>query len=418
MATFITDNVNNLLVQFLEDAYPDVFYQARPFFDRIKKKSGVGGESVKIPLPTSAGGGQGGDFVSALANAQPGGAKRVAFTCEPAKGFGIMTLENSEVPFTETPESAMDILTEATKNAMENAAANFEAMVFSDGHGTLGTISTATNTTGHIWRLVLTQGTDVFHFALGNVLVSKATPATGSLDTGTATVVGTNPENASILVDVSTSGMTPTAGHVLGLQGQMLASTGVVTWPGVFAWNPPITSRTNGAVGDTFLGVDRTESSNVVAVSGWAIDARNQGSLVQAVNNLCGLMANLKLAKPDTAIVNPTVLAQICNELETQARNDLRSFNGIDVLYSGVEIMTPAGKIEVLAESTMPANQIFVTKCDTWTFAYPDKVFKPASLKGNMLVEDYATNSTRIAVICAGFLYSTNPAASGNILIA
>lgn len=414
--SFIDANTEEALVQYLDDTYAITMIQNRPFFDRITKKSNVGGESVKVPLNIGYGGGQGGTFSDALANAQPSGAVRIAFTVDPAKEYGITTVNNDEVPFTRTPESAIDITTDATRGAMENAASNFEAMVFGSGYGDLATILAATNTTGNIWKLTFTNPSDALRFNINNVLNSKATPATGSLDTGSATVLGTNPIEGSITVDVGSSGMTPTAGHVLGIEGQIAASTSIVTFPGIFGFVPPITARTNGVVGDSFLGVTRNASTSVVATSGWALDGRKK-ALVPSVNALCAQMANLKNSKPDLGVCNPVTLGKMAAELDTKIRYDMPSKDIAEAMFDGIEIMTPAGKIEMFAESACPANQIVITKASSWIFAYPDRPFAPSRLDGKIMTQDYDTNVTRFAITCAGFFYTTNPAATGVITV-
>lgn len=416
--SFINPNTENILVQYLDDTYAITLIQERPFFDRITKKSNMGGESAKVPLNIGYGGGQGGDFETALANAQSGGAKRVAFTVSPAKGFGITTLENSEVPFTQTPESAIDITTDATKGAMELAAQNFEAIVFGDGFGTLATILTATNTSGSLWTLVLTVPSDVNHFNMGNSLVSKATPASATLDnSGAAGVVtGLNQIGGSIQIDVASGGLVPTAGHVLGLQGQMAASTSVVTFPGIFGFVPPITSRTAGVIGDTFLGADRGVASSGVAVGGWAIDGRGK-VIMPTVNALAGQMANLKNSKPDLLVCNPITLARMAVELDTKVRYDMPSRTSADVFFPGIEIMTPAGKVEAFAEAACPADKLVLTKASSWIYGYPDRPFQPTSLRGNIMTESYEHNRTRFSITCAGYFYTINPAATGVISI-
>lgn len=413
---FLGTNTDALLRNYLEDTYAITLIQDRPFFDRITKKSGVGGDGVKIPINIGYGGGQGGDFDTALANAQSGGAVRTSFLCEPAKAFGVNTVENSEVPFTQTDDSAIDMLTDNTRGAMELAAQNYTAIMFSDGFGTLATIGTAVNTSGSLWTLTFTDPATAMKFNLNNRLVSKTTPSAAALDTGSALVTGINQIGLQIQVDVQATGMVPTAGHVLGLQGQMLAQTTVSTFPGIFGWVPPITARTNGVIGDTFLGVPRLINSSGVAVGGWASDGRNK-PIAPTVNVQAGLMANLKNSKPDTLICNPTTGAKLAIELDTKVRYDLPSETFANVFFSGFEMMTPAGRVEVLLEPACPGDKMVLTKAKSWVYGYPDRPFRPTSLKGNIMIESYDHNRSRFAVTCAGYFYTVNAAATGVITV-
>lgn len=413
---FLGTNTDALLVNYIEDTYAITLVQERPFFDRIMKKGGVGGDGVKIPINIGYGGGQGGDFPTALANAQSGGAVRTSFLCEPAKAFGVNYVENSEVPFTQTPESAIDMLTDNTRGAMELAAQNFTAIMFGDGFGTLGLIQTVVNTSGNLWTITFADPSAAMKFNLNNVLVQKVLPSSAALDTGTAKVTGVNQIASQIQIDAAATGFVPVVGRVLGLQGQMLAQTTVSTFPGVFGWVPPITARTAGVIGDTFLGVPRLINSSGVAVGGWALDGRNK-PIAPSVNVQAGLMANLKNSKPDTLICNPTTGAKLAIELDTKVRYDLRSETFADVFFSGFEMMTPAGRVEVLLEAACPADKMVLTKAKTWVYAYPSRPFQPTSLKGNIMIESYDQNRTRFAVTCAGYFYTTNCAATGVITV-
>jgi hypothetical protein len=413
---FLSTNTDALLRNYMDDTYAVTLIQDRPFFDRITKKSGVGGDGVKIPINVGYGGGQGGDFPTALANAQAGGAVRAAFLCEPAKAFGVNYVENSEVPFTQTDDSAIDMLTDNTRGAMELAAQNYSAIMFGDGFGTLGTVGTAVNTSGNLWTITFVVLTDAMKFNLNNKVVQKVLPNSAALDTGVGTVTGVNQIAGQIQLDVAATGMTPTAGRVLGLQGQMLASTAVSTFPGVFGWVPPITSRTNGVIGDTFLGVPRLINSSGVAVGGWAIDGRAK-PIAPTVNVLAGLMANLKNSKPDTLVMNPTTGAKLAIELDTKVMYDMPSESVAGIFYSGFYMMTPAGRVEVLLEPSCPSDKCLLTKAKSWIYGYPDRPFAPTSLKGNIMIESYDQNRTRFAVTCAGYFYTTNPAASGVVTV-
>jgi hypothetical protein len=416
--SILSANAQNSMVQFLGDYSANAFYTARPFFDRIKKLSNKGGESAKVPVATSPGGGSGGGYSQAAAAQQSDGAKRVAFIVEPAVGFGLEKIDQVSRPYSDTPESAVDFLLDGTKNAMYMAAQNLESMIFADGYGTLFTAASATNDSGHLWTITLTKPTDVFKINLGMILVSKTSGNAAALDTGSGEVVAVNQSVGTVQLDVSTSGMVPTAGHVFGQSGTMQASTAIITWPGIYAWNPTVLNRgAGGYVGDTFLGVDRT-TGNAVLTSGFATDGRNAGSIVSAINNLCGLMANLKV-KPDIGICNPTTLAQVANELDTKSRYDsVKSFNGVDVLYDGVTIMTPAGKIILFPESAADPNVITVCRADGFTFAYPDKIFKPLNIDGTVGTVDPNSTNLLLRVTASGFFYCTDLSQVGNVLIA
>lgn len=413
--SFINANTNFILVEYLEDTYPITLVQNRPFFDRITKKD-MSGESAKVPYNLGYGGGVSNDFETALANAQASGAKRTAYSVDPNKEFGITYVENSEVPFTQGPESAIDILTDCTKGAMELAAQNFETTVFGSGFSDMSIITSFTGPVGTVYTLTLGGGlTDVIKFGLGMVLSSKLTPANAAIKAGSATVVELNQLGGTISVDAGASGWVPVNNDVIGLQGSLIAGTAINTFPGIFGWCPPITARTNGRLNDVFLGVTRANAG--VATAGWALDGRGK-PVLSGVNALAGMMANLKNSKPNLGICNPVTLTKICDDLDTKARYDIPSRTVADVFFEGVEVMTPAGKIEILAESSCPANQLVITKDSSWVLGTPkNKPFAPTDLEGKLMTPSYDHNRTRFSVTCAGFFYSTNIAATGVLTI-
>jgi hypothetical protein len=419
---FFETNVDQLLINSLEKAYIATLLQDRPFMDAIPKEGGISGNAKKVPFSAGYGGGVGGDFASALANALSGGATRYSWLVVPAITYGIETLQNQEVAYTEGGNSAESILTDATFGAAEIASKNFAKMIFGDGFGTLATIASNTNPSGTLYRLVVTVPTDISGIDIGSRLVSKAAPNSASLDAGSALVVGNSPLDGALLVDAQATGWTPTNGHVIGLQGQMLASATISTFPGIFAFCPPITLRTGGntqVVGDTFLGVTRDASNATVSVSGWALDGRGQ-ALKTSIGTLAGFMANYKHSKPTMAVMNPTQLDILAKQVDAQVRYDMEAVTegAAGIFFDGFYFMTPAGRIKAMGDPQHPANLVTLTNPDDWRFEHPGKSpFGPTSLKGSLMVEDYSTNVTRISVACTGFFYTVNVASTGVITI-
>ncbi len=426
MAGFSIDtNTQSVLIEYMDDTYPKTIIQNRPFFDRINKID-ASGLDTKIPLNVGYGGGtaggQSGGFEIALANAQLGGAVHQAYQIVPTVVFGISVLDNVQARFTNGPESAIKALTDATQGCMENAAQNLEYSIFGNGYGQLATIVTATNTSGSNWTLTLTDISEAIKFnpgppgslgVGGNVIVTAASTA-AALDAGTAAVVGLNQLGAQIMVVVT--GMTPTAGHIVGLQGMLLGSSQLSGPPGIFAFVPPIASRTNGALSDVFQGVDRSVGGT--GTGGWALNGIGK-PITEGINTLCSMMANFATAKPTSGYANPITIGKIASELKTQVRYDMRSVMEADVFFSGVTVMTGAGAIDMFAEAACPLKYIVVTKESAWTFASPgNKPFAPSDLEGRLAVPSYDHNKTRFSITCQGYFYTNQPQATGVLTVA
>lgn len=401
-------NIQTLLIESLADMAPMVLAQEHPLLDRVSKGE-RGGSAAHVPIITGYGGGVGGDFTTSLQNAQSGVVTDAAYDITPAVLYGHTTLNWTQSRYTRDKKSSpLDVATIATKGAMSNAVDNFmRAAVFSDGTGAVATVSAVNNVSGSVWDITLTNITDVGYFRQNMVLQQGNG---GVLDAGTAVVNGMNHIGGSIRVTVS--GMTPTVGHVLGIQSQLYGST---NFAGMLGFIPPTSARTNGIPNvSPFMGCVRDATSAGVAVAGWAFDLTNQ-PIFYGLNQVAGAMSNFKEAKPDLLVVNGADMPKMAQELNGQVRYDMPSRSGIaTVLYSGFNANLTTGSCEVLAEPSIPAGTAILTKADQWHFECPDQPFGPAS-EGQVMVQDYNSNNARFSVECSGFFFTNNPPATATL---
>ena len=128
-------------------------------------------------------------------------------------------------------------------------------------------------------------------------------------------------------------------------------------------------------------------------------------------------MANYKNSKATLGICNPETLATFQRELQTNFVK-YESNSRPDVYFDGIDVLTGAGKIELMAESACPGNVIVLTNPKTWVFAYPDKFVTGLGDNGSPLYRAYDKDEMRAAVRINGMLYTTNPAATAVITIA
>ncbi len=411
MADLLPTNLQAILVQSLHDNLPYVFAQKHPFLDRMRKTK-ANGLGYKIPVMVSSGGGAGSTLTDALANTQANGSINVAFNCEPAVAYGNQTLVWDQVVFAQGEASAIDPYVAATKNSAYNCTDDLVNKLFGTGHGDRATIGTATSLGSNRWKLLLTNQGDARKFRLGMVL-EQIVSNYSSIDSGEGLVDTVNDIEGSITVDVGSSGLTPTNGRHIGLQGEL--SVAVEGFAGVFGFVPPAASRTLGVVGDTFLGVVRTEG-NIIATSGFAYSAVGQ-PLTRAVNAVAGRMSGYHEASPDTLFCSPDVIATIAQEMNQQVRYDMPSKASAKIFYAGFTIITPAGPVEVLAEPVMPSNQLLLTKASSWVFATPQgKLMGPAT-NGKLLIDDYDDNQSRVSTMSTGYFGCDNLAAAAVITI-
>ncbi len=427
MADVLSADLNAVAIEALDDLWLPVFVRNHPFLDRIARKK-AGGTGYRIPVETGPGGGASGNFGDSLTNSAANGFTAAGFTVPPAIVYGTTRIQWQDQVYSATPQSPVDIAMNATKNALELGVENLANMLLGSSSGAAGAmavIGTATNTGGNIWDLLLTVNTDAAKFVLGQVIKSKAT-ASAALDTGSGEVVGRNPIGGFITVDVGATGMTPTANHIIGLEGQLPATTDTSgLYPSVLQWIPPAANRTLGVPTVTpFLGVTRSAQSDIASVAGWAYDGSGV-PIFQAVYAAAAYMNNASaLAKPDTYLVNPLVLPGMAKQCDQKIRYDMKSTSGVDVEFAGFTIVLPTGKCDVLAEPSMPANQTLLMKAGTWEFAAPagggERFFHPAT-NGKMIIDDFGSdtglNQSRCSVMATGFFGCNSPMSNAIITV-
>lgn len=421
--SILDTDINNLMIQYLEDAFPRVLTQGHPFLDRITKKKETG-RQVAFPVSVGPGGGASTSFADALANANNDGGLNIQWQIDPQRQYGIVTFNVDDNEFTRGPEAAISAMENCTKNAMIKSMMNFGGAggLFADGYGTMGTIDVATNTSGSLWQLTFTSPSDVFHFDFNDTLTQKTTPSGSTLNNSGATglvvnidQIGNPSLGPSIIIDVGAGGLVPTAGHVVGRQGTQQASTSIVTFQGLPAWCPPWTSR---PLSGTFNNVTRGVYG--VGTDGWALDGRAR-PINDGINALASQMAQLESGQGDKlGVANPITIGKIAAAFDVKARSDYRAKGDPEMYFAGVTVMTGAGAIDIFAEPGCPTNQVFLTAGDNWVFGTPTggNPFRPgAQVEGKIFQQDYGSPQARATIVTQGFLYPLNMAGVGNLLI-
>ncbi len=426
MADVQSDELEAISIQSLNDMWLPTFVRNHPFLDDLDRKKD-GGRSWLIPIQTGPGGGASSQFGASLTNSAANGFTGTGFTVPPAIVYGTTRIQWQDQVYSAQKQSPVDIAMNATKNALELGVENLANMILGNSSGAAGsyaTIAVAANTSGNIWLLTLTAPTDASKFAIGQVVKSKDSPS-AAINTGSGTVTGVNAVGGQIQIDVASSGMTPTATEIIGLEGQLPETTDTSgLFPDVLRWIPPAALRTDGVpTVSPFLGVTRTAASNVAAVSGWAFDGSST-PIFQAVYATAAYMQNNSaLAKPNKLYCNPLVLPKMAQACDQKIRYDMKSTSGVDVEFAGFTVVLPTGKCDVVAEPSMPPTQMLLSKAGSWEFVAPgsgDRYFFPAT-NGKMIVDDYGAgtglNQSRCSVMATGFFGCNNPSANAIITV-
>jgi hypothetical protein len=408
---FFNANVDSTLRNDFDRAYENMAFGGQyaalyGFFNKAEKT----GDAVSIPLAYDLGVGAA-TTASASYNAATL-AQRTRFLVTPFKSYRTTVVDLSQAEYANGDDnSVVDLLEDEAQKCMDAAKMDIDAALGGTGGGEIGTIASSTGSGPYV--LTMSQRSDMLRMQVNQTYVSKATPLSGSLDTGTFTVTNLN-VNALQATVTANSSWAPTNGHVFGVNGVMAASTAAVVWPGILGWIPPASARPVSST--LFFGVDR--SVDELKLAGSALDVSGANTSIGTMGTLEGIemlayqVADVPGATPDLVVMSFAQLGKIKAQLQTQGRynREDRKGKGIEVYYQTVVIAGPRGDMDIIASSNWPSNQVAILDKSSWTIGSPgNQPIKPAGVDGlpfqNSPGQDAAICQYRVSC----FVYCTAP---------
>lgn len=414
MGTNFSTSVDAALNQRREEAYEDSVFRGSPALGLFEKGDSdkMGGNAIKVTVKTGYSPGVGGTFATAFTNS--GETLRDTFLVTPNQLYATEKVDNVGSLYSAGGDDAIvNTMADADKSCMASAAMQMEAALFGDGYGTLFTI--ASNSGGGPYVLTATVPSDLFKISRGQVLVSKATPAAAALGTGTAVVTAVSPIAGTVTV-AAVGGWTPTNGHVMGLNGTMLAQTTISTFAGLKAW---LTNDAT-ALAATFFG-NTARASDPVSLAGHVIDCTGGTNIIDAINRVLQSVTHYAGARSDLLFVAPSTYEKLQTLLDSRARIIQSKGQSIDVLYDGFSFMGSHGKKLTchVASACSPAD-IFVLDSSTWHIPSPkNRIVQPGNPNGNPYSDLSAIglDSTLVKYLGTGFFYTHAPGFNGRAII-
>lgn len=343
---YTTEDVQRLLVE------------TSPTFDLIAKDTKFGGASFTCPIIYGGGQGVSSDISVATSNARAN--SNTAFTLTRKKLYGVAKLENELLKATQSDKGAfVEAVTGEVDPVMNTMVADMSIALFGNGGGSIGRLSstqTLASTT-----LVLADPNDARNYEVGTVIQLASTDGTsGSVRTGTLTIVGVNRSAGTLTTDqnISTGISAAAQSDYIFRHGNF--GQGI---KGLSAYIPASAPSS----GENFLGVDRSVDERLYGLRMSA----NGGTIEEALINAGIQCSRLGASSIDTIILSPQEGGYLIKELGSKAiYNKVQSATvadfGYDVLTLHVPMARGKGSLKVAIDPFCPAGTGYLLTLNSW----------------------------------------------------
>jgi hypothetical protein len=389
MAYFSLSSIPNLFKTIYPDGIEQCVIGADPLLAFIQKKTkafkGFAGKGKELAWRIDMGGGVSADFATAQAQAGVADIRKPYIVRK--KLYVVRKLDHESLEAAEGNAGAIvDLLTEATDDAMEELKKRAGSVITGDGTGQVGRIS-AGSTVGNA-TITLADITQVNNFRVGGVY-NTFTAGDSVVNTGDVTLTAVNEDTGELTVATTWSGQSTgvVAGDYIVPKGDYNAVPS-----GIFAWNP-ITAPTSG---DNYYGVDR--SVMVQAMSG----CRHVGT-GSVDETLIDAMAkhNRQGGKHDFCLLNGDDWGALAKQIGTVARINRNAVgsNGKtigEIGFEGLLLNGPQGKVETYASPFMPKGYgklMKLSSLELWSLNEPFRLLTRGAAEDGMLREASADAS-------------------------
>lgn len=231
--------------------------------------------------------------------------------------------------------------------------------LWSNGFPALGQVTVDGTTT-----VTMVDPDDIAKLEVNDIVVFAVAQSTGALRAGTLTV-------NKILTNTATSGtwQASAAGNSVATSNDFVfiantrnTAATKVGITGVQGWLP--------ATADTLFGVDRTIDARLIGLQMAGSLADIEGVFIDGIAQVLTFSSN---GTDDiTAFMHPRMWALLSKAMQARTVSVLtakpiqKKGREGTIAYSGFQVMTPSGTVEVFAPQFCPKNKIFMLNMTTW----------------------------------------------------
>jgi len=349
----------------------DETFREAPFLGLIRKREDFLEKTRHIALQYGRPQGRSRTFATAKSRAS---ASRFAdFEIKSADDYGYGEIEGKLLESVRNdPAALVDAMERETRSALGTLKRSLHINAFGSGAGDRGSISSIAESGGNT-TITLSEPADAKNFEVDQYITAGAT-LTGALRDSAAAYKVISVDLSGGTVKVSGTAATTSlwaAGDYLfsdgdALNGGTITGLSVPMVAGLQGWIP----ATAPSSGDSWFGVDR--SVDVVRLAGWRFTASGLGGATTIRATLQRAAAAMSRAglemSPDIAVLNSEDYGDLLEEMDdkntvVRESSDLKA----RIAYTGVEVHTAVGKLDVFADPQCPKGRAFILRADTWT---------------------------------------------------
>lgn len=364
MAGITTTTLSGALKTVYAKGIGKVMYAESPLAGMIPKLEAFYGDGVKVPVQYSGNAASSATFSSAQTGAGTSSNRYAGFTLTRKKMYALGRIDREALWATKSDTGAfIRELKASTDGSLYSIGKKFALGLYGNGGGALGQVSSSATVAST--TLLLTNPNSVIGFERDMIIkTSTADGTSGSLNSGSVTLTGvTRGMDSSALL----AGANFSAGiSSIATNDYIFQDGDFGAWiTGLAGWVP---SSAPGAT--SFFGIDRTADTRLGGLrltgTGYPID-----ELVQRMATLVyregGRLSHF--------FMHPIKFHDLCLALQSKGVTKVEGKSSdATVGYSGIQVATPSGFVEVYADPYCPSDRIYGLKLDTWCFYSLGKV--------------------------------------------
>jgi hypothetical protein len=335
-------------------------YKSDAFMGLLNKraaKNKTGGQADMVPVQF-AGSGVPSNATGTIGTAAP--TQGVQFAVTPTPMTNLMGIDAMAVlAGVESVGAIVKPLKREIDGALQKVGKIASIELWSNGFPAIGQVTVDGTTT-----ITMVDPDDIVKFEVNDVIVFALAQSSGALRAGSLTVV-------KILTNSATSGtwQASAAGNSVATSNDFAfiantRNTGAtkIGITGVQGWLP--------STADTLFGVDRTVDARLIGMQSAGSLADIEGAFIDGIAQVLTTSSN---GTDDiTAFMHPRMWAILAKAMQARTVSVLtakpiqKKGREGTVSYSGFQVMTPSGTVEVFTPMFCPKNKIFMLNMTTW----------------------------------------------------